>query len=95
MSLYVSVHILIWSCFAMYSVSTVLAIAQCNPRKKIWSPLTPGRCINSAVAYLATSIFNVITDFAILVLPMPCLWRLQISNKKKAWTTGIFATGSL
>lgn len=80
----------------MYLVATIFAIAQCSPRKKIWNPLmNTGHCIDTSAAYLSTAIFNVITDFAILILPMPILWKLQMPRKKKIQTTAVFATGFL
>lgn len=96
MSLFVAIQSCVWSCFIMYLVATICAIAQCVPREKIWNPLmTTGHCINNSAAYLSTAIFNVITDFAILILPMPSLWKLQMPVKQKILTTAIFATGFL
>ena len=80
----------------MYLVASIFAIAQCTPREKIWNPLmTTGQCINTSAAYLSTAIFNVVTDFAILILPMQPLWKLQMPVKKKVLTTATFATGFL
>ena len=80
----------------MYLVAAIFAIVQCTPREKIWNPLmTTGYCIDTSAAYLSTAIFNVITDFAILILPMPSLWKLQMPLKRKILTTAIFATGFL
>lgn len=96
MSGFVAIQICIWGCFTMYLVATIFAIAQCTPRKKIWNPLmNTGHCIDTSAAYLSTAIFNVITDFAILILPMPILWKLQMPRKKKILTTAVFATGFL
>ncbi|CAD6580725.1 MAG: hypothetical protein ASARMPREDX12_000255 [Alectoria sarmentosa] len=96
MSTFVATQVCIWSCFATYLVATISAIAQCTPREKIWNPLmTTGHCIDTSAEYVSIAIFNVITDFAILILPMPSLWKLQMPMKKKILTTAIFATGSL
>lgn len=45
--------------------------------------------------FQATSISNVITDLAILILPMPSVWKLQTSFKRRILMTAIFATGIL
>ena len=96
MFIYVGVHVCIWSNLIFYLVETVFEIAICTPRKKIWNPLmTTGHCFSVDATFQATGIFNVISDFAILILPMPCLWRLRMPLKKKVLMTTIFATGFL
>ena len=96
MSMFYLIHSLIWSCLTIYAIFTILAVVQCYPRMRIWAPLTtPGHCINTSAAYLSSGVFNVITDFAILFLPMPSLWKLQMPKHKKILTIAIFATGSL
>ena len=45
--------------------------------------------------YIIFAIFNVITDIVILILPLPILWRLQLSQGRKFQLMGIFLTGSL
>ena len=93
---FVAVHVCIWSCFTIYLVAAIFGILQCTPRQKIWNPLmTTGHCFDSSATDLATAIFNVVSDFTILILPMPSLWKLQMPLKRKILTTAIFATGSL
>ena len=68
----------------------------CNPREKLWNPLiNTGRCFNSNTNSESSGIFNVVSDFVILILPMPCLSKLQMRTRKKIWMMGIFATGFL
>ena len=38
---------------------------------------------------------NVITDFLILCLPLPRLWKLQMSRETKLQLIGILSIGSL
>ena len=38
---------------------------------------------------------NTVLDVAVLVLPMPIIWRLQIPRKQKIVISGIFLLGSL
>ncbi|KAM0798522.1 hypothetical protein BDR22DRAFT_808975 [Usnea florida] len=94
MFIYTGVHICIWSNLVFYLVETIFEIAICTPRKKIWNPLmTTGHCFSVNATFQATGVFNVISDFAILILPMPCLWRLRMPLRKKVLMTTIFATG--
>lgn len=94
MFIYVGVHVCIWTNLIFYLIETVFEIAICTPRKKIWNPLmTTGHCFSVDATFQATGVFNVISDFAILILPMPCVWRLRLPLKKKVLMTTIFATG--
>ena len=79
----------------MYLTSMASTIWECNPRAKIWNPLLPGHCFNIDAFFLVTGIFNVVSDFYILLLPMPALWRLQIPLQKKIPMMIVFATGFL
>lgn len=40
-------------------------------------------------------ICNIITDFALLLMPLPMVWKLQISGKKKLGVFVVFGTGVL
>ena len=96
MFVYVGAHICIWVSLVIYLVETIFEIDLCTPREKIWSPLLDtGHCFDMYATFQATCISNVITDFAILILPMPSVWELQISFKRKILITAIFATGLL
>ncbi len=79
-----------------YLVDTFFLIFLCSPREKIWNPLmTTGHCFEGDASYKASGMFNVLSDFAILVLPMPTLWNLQMSLRRKLLIMGVFATGFL
>lgn len=93
--MFVGVHVTIWSCVVCYVVSAVFLTAMCKPRKKIWNPMMSGHCFNSVAVYQATAIFNVISDFTILFLPIPSLWKLQLPLKTRLGLMAIFATGVL
>ena len=96
MILFVGIQVCIWSNFIFYLSASVFRIAMCSPREKIWQPWIPtGHCYNSNASYLAAGFFNVVSDFAILILPFPCLWKLQMPLKRKILLTIIFATGFL
>ena len=39
--------------------------------------------------------FNVVSDFYLLLLPLPAVWQLQLPLQKKLGISAIFLTGSL
>ena len=95
-SLYIAIRICILAVFVFYFVRLFFDIFQCSPREKIWDPLiTTGHCYDGEAAYKASGIFNVISDFAILILPVPSVWRLNMSLRKKLLTICVFASGFL
>lgn len=94
--LFLAIRICIASVFIFYFVRMFIDIFQCNPREKFWNPLiTTGHCLDGKAASKASGIFNVISDFAILIMPMPILWKLQMSLRKKLSTISVFALGFL
>lgn len=92
--LFVAIHVVMWCIILFYFVDTIFEIIMCIPREKIWNLLMPeGHCFNAHAAYMATGIFNVISDFAVLILPMGPIWRLQLPLRKKIMMLAVFATG--
>lgn len=75
-------------------VITVVAV-QCRPLQFIWNKSLDGICIDSWPFYIAGSAPNVLTDFAILILPLPAVWRLQMGMMQKVSIVGILLLGSL
>jgi hypothetical protein len=70
-------------------------IFQCTPIHSIWDRSVPGRCINVRVlVYLAAGL-SILEDFAILLLPIPCIRSLNMGVGKKATAVTMFSIGSL
>lgn len=92
--LYLGVHACIWIIFLLYFLDIMFEVVMCVPREKIWNPLmTTGHCFDDSAAYRATGIFNVLSDFAILILPIPSVWRLKIPLRKKIGLVSVFSAG--
>jgi hypothetical protein len=79
-----------------YWVVTVLtALLACTPFSFFWNPKQPGHCFNRTVSRISLSIINVITDFAIVIMPMPVVWNLQLPTARKIGLSGIFLLGGI
>lgn len=65
----------------------------CRPFAKTWDPLLPGVCGSSSATILAEAIINMLLDIAILSLPLPLVWRLQMTPRRKIILTIIFGLG--
>ncbi|KAI2463957.1 hypothetical protein F4781DRAFT_95366 [Annulohypoxylon bovei var. microspora] len=75
--------------------TTVFAISfQCIPIEYNWdTTIKGGHCINIGQLALVTSILNVITDVAILVLPLPLVWKLNVSRQRRWGLVLLFGLG--
>ncbi|KAF2686352.1 hypothetical protein K458DRAFT_486331, partial [Lentithecium fluviatile CBS 122367] len=72
---------------------TITFFAICRPIKYNWELGPPEACGDRNLKFLLSAIFNLTLDVCILVLPMPMLWRLQMSMRKKAAVTVVFGLG--
>ena len=95
-SMFWGVHIVIWCNFVFYFVITFFEIFACNPREKYWDVLiTTGSCFNTLAENIAAGAINAVSDFVILLLPQPVIWRLQMPLKKRLQVSVIFLAGFL
>lgn len=96
MGMFLAVYSVILAMLIFYLVDTAFNIFLCRPRQKLWDPLMDGgSCYDLFASMQATAIFNVVSDIAILVLPISTIWKLQIPPKKKMAIFVVFATGLL
>lgn len=93
--LFIAIHSLVWVITIFYLFATFFAIFECSPREKIWITEMDGKCFNQNEAYQSSGLFNVISDFVILVLPWASIWKLKLPLKKKLLIIAMFATGVL
>ena len=94
--LYIGVHLCIWNCLGFYLADMIINIVVRDPYDRTLSPENiTSHWFFIDGAFRATGIFNVLSDFAILLLPMPCLYGLQMPLKRRLSIMAIFGTGSL
>ncbi|EEA25140.1 conserved hypothetical protein [Talaromyces marneffei ATCC 18224] len=54
-----------------------------------------GSCLNQGKVIVADSVMSVVTDLAILILPLPLTWSLQMPLEKKLKVIGLLSAGGL
>lgn len=81
--------------FLFYFSNMIVKIFICIPREAIWDKRVKGRCVNPHVLYLVTAVVNVISDFYLLLLPLPAIWHLHIPLMRKIGLMLAFSAGSL
>ena len=67
----------------------------CTPINANWDPSVHGRCGDEYVFTLAMPLPWVLTDFAILVAPIPVVRGLQLPLGEKIGICALFLTGGL
>lgn len=76
-------------------VLTLVNIFQCRPVGAVINfPTPPGaHCLDVVALYVSTAPINIITDIAIIFLPMPTLWRMRLPKKQRIILVFVFGTG--
>lgn len=72
-------------------ILTFFNIFQCIPVSEVFDPA--GKCIPLITLYLASVPVNIITDLAVLVLPIPVLTGMQLPRKQKTILIATFGLG--
>ena len=60
-----------------------------------WDDSLQGRCGNQTLLDIFIAVFNMLLDIVVVILPMPVLWRLQMSKGRKTASNIIFGLGLL
>ena len=78
------------------AITKILAtVFQCVPVSGFWNKTIHAKCVNPKHAFLGNSIPNIATDIALLLMPVPYIWRLHRTSSQKIVLTGIFMLGGL
>lgn len=72
--------------------AVVVNLVTCIPLRAVWDKRVHGKCLGPVV-HLGNSILNIVTDFAIFLLPLPSVVRLTMYWKKKVGLLLVFALG--
>jgi hypothetical protein len=89
-----------WSLFAFliaYTVWTFFgSIFLCYPVAYFWDKtIEGGKCMNQFAAWFTNASLNIVTDFAIVILPMPVLKNLNLPTRQKRSLMLVFTLGGL
>ncbi|KAH8902735.1 MFS general substrate transporter [Coniochaeta sp. PMI_546] len=91
-----------WACLVIVNVAgvvlTLLNIFQCRPVAAAWNPYVEGNsCIPLLTEFVCSAPVNIVTDLAILALPIPVLTGMRLPQRQKiilvlTFSLGIFVT---
>ncbi|MCJ1433539.1 hypothetical protein MMC27_002902 [Xylographa pallens] len=84
------VGIFVLMCF----VSTFFGfLFQCVPIQSFWQQKIARHCFLQDQFYLAVAVLSLVSDFLILVMPMPLVWALHTSKQRKIGLSLVFLLG--
>ena len=87
------IQALIWANLVAYVAIFFASAFACVPRRKLWEPAVPGRCISTNADVIVTSVLNIFSDWSALLLPTLAIWKLQMAVKRKVLATAVFGIG--
>jgi hypothetical protein len=91
----ISVQILVAILSTYYIAITLVKIFICKPVEKFWNRNVPGSCLNTNVIFVSDCMVSLITDFIILVAPLPVIWGLQMDLKRKLGSSLALVVGAM
>lgn len=84
------IFILAWT----VALSVLLPLV-CFPVAKFWEPSIQGTCVDQLAVWYVMAGVNIITDFAIFIIPLPVIKSLQLPTKQKMLLVVVFSLGLL
>ena len=80
-------------CYLVYTIITAFAI--CIPAAYFWDKTLDGYCLNFLALWFVNAALNIVTDIAILVIPLRVIIAIQLPKKQKVWLVLVFALGGM
>lgn len=92
-------HLVLFLVIGWWIAIIVVAIVQCQPYSYFWKQYvdqnSTGRCINIPSFFIGNGGASVVTDFLILITPIPLVWGLQMPVMQRLTVLCIFFLGGL
>lgn len=90
----ITIYVFLGALCCYYTIAEVIKIRMCDPIPAYWLG-DESKCLDQQAALIADSVISVVSDFIILVMPLPLTWSLQMSRNKKLRIMGILSAGGL
>ena len=74
-----------------YIVNILLVLFHCLPPSKTFNRSKPGTSFNNDASLVVNGVFVVLSDFAILMLPVFWIWKIQIPVRRRLGVLIIFS----
>ncbi|KAF3768857.1 hypothetical protein M406DRAFT_71826 [Cryphonectria parasitica EP155] len=70
-----------------------ISLFQCLPVQSYWDKHLTGNCVDYDKFYRSVTPFNMVIDTALVVLPLPTVWKLKATNTRKWALSLLFGVG--
>ncbi|GAM43396.1 hypothetical protein TCE0_050f18176 [Talaromyces pinophilus] len=92
----VFIYVILGVVLTYYVPAFIIKARICSPISVYWNSTdNGGSCLNQGKVIVADSVMSVVTDLAILILPLPLTWSLQMPLEKKLKVIGLLSAGWL
>lgn len=75
-------------------ITEILVGLACVP-VALFIPSRADECIEASIVWYLTSAVNIVTDFLVLIVPIPATWALQLRRRQRLMLTCLFGLGFL
>jgi hypothetical protein len=89
----IAIYVMVFITFTIVISCTIALLKFCTPVEKIFKPSLPGTCTFQPLLFFVQALFQVATDFVILLPPIPMIWRLNSSVAQKMGFVVLLCTG--
>lgn len=90
-----SIYIFIAALLVAYLPMQISKTFICSPIKAFWDSSVHGSCINQRKVFIADTTVGMVTDFIILILPIPLIWSLHAPLRKKIKIAALLGAGGI
>ena len=66
-----------------------------RPVSHYWKAATEHECMSEGPVVLSCSILNFLTDFWLVMMPIPTLWKLKLPKRQKMLLIGLLGLGGV
>ncbi|KAH8882982.1 hypothetical protein GQ53DRAFT_831171 [Thozetella sp. PMI_491] len=81
-------------CSLFYIIIFFVDLFRCKPIEATWNPTIQGTCMSYAAFPYATGIFNIVSDFYILLLPLPVIFMMTMPWTRRLRIASVFGLGA-
>jgi hypothetical protein len=67
----------------------------CRPIRSYWNLRVPGKCLDAETHFFSTSVVGIVLDWAVWIIPIPVVGRLNLPFRQKVGVVGVFGLGGL
>ena len=93
---------MVWACYGLFILILGAAtwgifgsVFLCDPVKSYWDATLHGTCMAEKERFWSSSVIGIVLDFAIWLLPVPVIRKLNLPRRQKMGLVIVFGLGGL